>query len=64
MTDAAGGFYSTQDADSEGVEGKFYVWTPAEIREALGAADAAIVEKLWGVTEEGNFEGHTFFIAR
>src|SRR6185312_12893839 len=59
MTDEAGGFYSTQDADSEGVEGKFYVWTPAEISDALGAADATIVEKLWGVTEEGNFEGHT-----
>ncbi len=59
MTDEAGGFYSTQDADSEGVEGKFYVWTPADIRDALGASDAAIVEKLWGVTEEGNFEGHT-----
>jgi hypothetical protein len=58
MTDPAGGFYSTQDADSEGVEGKFYVWTPAEIRESLGEADATIVEKLWGVTETGNFEGH------
>jgi uncharacterized protein YyaL (SSP411 family) len=58
MTDSSGGFYSTQDADSEGVEGKFYVWMPADIREALGEADAAIVEKLWGVTESGNFEGH------
>ncbi|HKW22538.1 MAG TPA: thioredoxin domain-containing protein [Ktedonobacterales bacterium] len=58
MTDPAGGFYSTQDADSEGVEGKFYVWTPTEIREVLGDADATIVEKLWGVTETGNFEGH------
>ena len=58
MTDPAGGFYSTQDADSEGVEGKFYVWTPTEIHEALGDADATIVEKLWGVTEAGNFEGH------
>ncbi|HEU4785232.1 MAG TPA: thioredoxin domain-containing protein, partial [Ktedonobacterales bacterium] len=57
MTDSAGGFYSTQDADSEGVEGKFYVWTPVELREALGDADAKIVEKLWGITETGNFEG-------
>jgi uncharacterized protein YyaL (SSP411 family) len=57
MTDPAGGFYSTQDADSEGVEGKFYVWTPAEIHEALGDADAKIIEKLWGITESGNFEG-------
>ncbi|HEY1389756.1 MAG TPA: thioredoxin domain-containing protein, partial [Ktedonobacterales bacterium] len=58
MTDPAGGFYSTQDADSEGVEGKFYVWTPSELREALGDADANIVEKLWDVSETGNFEGH------
>jgi uncharacterized protein YyaL (SSP411 family) len=57
MTDVAGGFYSTQDADSEGVEGKFYVWTPEELRAALDADDARIVEKLWGVTEAGNFEG-------
>ena len=40
MTDAAGGFYSTQDADSEGEEGKFYVWTPAEITRVLGAEAA------------------------
>jgi len=49
-----GGFYSALDADSEGVEGKFYVWTVAELRDALGAdADAAIT---WlGATEQGNF---------
>jgi uncharacterized protein YyaL (SSP411 family) len=58
MTDPPGGFYSTQDADSEGVEGKYYVWTPAELREVLGDADATVVEKLWGVSETGNFEGH------
>jgi hypothetical protein len=40
------------------MEGKFYVWTPAELREALGDSDATIVEKLWGVSETGNFEGH------
>ena len=57
MTDAAGGFYSTQDADSEGEEGKFYVWTPDELRAALDASDAEIVEKVWGVTDSGNFEG-------
>lgn len=59
MTDKGGGFYSTQDADSDGVEGKFYVWTPAEIRDTLDSLGADISEKLWGVTGEGNFEGHS-----
>jgi uncharacterized protein YyaL (SSP411 family) len=56
-----GGFYSALDADSEGVEGKFYVWTPAEIREVLGAAglgdEADAVIAHYGVTDAGNFEG-------
>ena len=52
-----GGFYFTQDADSDGVEGAFYVGTPAELREALGEADAGMMEQIWGVTEAGNFEG-------
>ncbi|WP_208027975.1 thioredoxin domain-containing protein [Rhabdothermincola sediminis] len=51
-----GGFYSAEDADSEGVEGKFYVWTDAQIRSVLGDdADAAI--EWWGVTPRGNWEG-------
>src|SRR5205814_390008 len=40
MTDASGGFYSTEDADSEGEEGKFYVWTPSELRALLGEDEA------------------------
>ncbi len=56
MTSLAGGFYSAQDADSEGVEGKFYVWTPAEVREVLGEADGALFCKLFDVTDAGNFE--------
>jgi hypothetical protein len=56
MTDAAGGFYSTQDADSEGVEGKFFVWTPDEITESLGEEDARAFCHYYDVTEDGNFE--------
>lgn len=57
MRDEAGGFYSAQDADSEGEEGKFFVWTPAEIRAVLGETDAEIIMDYYGVTEYGNFEG-------
>ena len=63
MTDPAGGFYSTQDADSEGEEGKFFVWTPNEIYDVLGdapdfegtGADGFI--HAYGVSPAGNFEG-------
>jgi uncharacterized protein YyaL (SSP411 family) len=56
MRSPQGGFYSTQDADSEGVEGKFFVWTVDEIRDVLGdEADAFI--KAYGVKEGGNWEG-------
>jgi len=57
MTDAEGGFHSTEDADSEGVEGKFYVWTPAEIQEVLGDEAGERFCFVYDVTEEGNFEG-------
>ncbi len=56
MTDAAGGFYSTQDADSEGVEGKFFVWSLAEVNELLGERDAALFAAYYDVTSTGNFE--------
>ena len=57
MTDRAGGFYSTQDADSEGHEGKFFVWDIDEIKSVLGEADAARFCAYYNVTEAGNFEG-------
>ncbi len=57
MLDESGGFYSTQDADSEGVEGKFFVWTPAEIVEILGDEDGREFCKYVDVTAGGNFEG-------
>ena len=57
MTAPTGGFYSAQDADSEGVEGKYYVWTPDEIKAVLGADDARLFCNYYGVTPEGNFEG-------
>jgi len=59
MTDPAGGFYSTEDADSEGHEGLFYTWTPAEIAAVLGAARAAVFCRVYDVSEAGNFEGRS-----
>jgi uncharacterized protein YyaL (SSP411 family) len=56
MTDAGGGFYSTQDADSEGKEGKFFVWTPAEVAALLGEEDARLFRRYFDVLEAGNFE--------
>jgi uncharacterized protein YyaL (SSP411 family) len=51
-----GGFYSAEDADSEGEEGKFYVWTPDEIDEILGPEDGRVFSQLYDVTAHGNFE--------
>ena len=58
MRDPNGGFYSTQDADSEGVEGKYFVWDRQELISILGADTAEIACRYWDVTDTGNFEGH------
>ena len=58
MTDPVGGFYSSLDADSEGEEGKFYVWTLDEIREVL-KEDSEFFEAAYGITPRGNWEGKT-----
>ena len=57
MLDPSGGFYSSQDADSEGEEGKFFVWTPAEIVDVLGEEEGRIFNTYYDVTADGNFEG-------
>ena len=59
MTDPSGGFYSAQDADSEGEEGKYFVWRPEHLVRILGRDDAEIVNRYYGVTEVGNFEGRS-----
>jgi len=56
MRGSEGGFYSALDADSEGEEGRFYVWTAAQVREVLGERAEPVIE-YYGVTEGGNFEG-------
>jgi len=58
MTTPEGAFAASLDADSEGEEGRFYVWSLAEITERLGEADAAFFARHYDVTAEGNFEGH------
>jgi len=57
MLDESGGFYSTQDADSEGVEGKFFVWEPEEIKQILGDDAGAEFCAYFDVSKNGNFEG-------
>lgn len=58
MTHEKGGFYSTEDADSEGEEGKFYVWSVEEIKSVLGDAASKQFCQVYDCTEKGNFEGH------
>jgi uncharacterized protein YyaL (SSP411 family) len=57
MTSPEGGFYSSQDADSDGKEGVFFLWTPSEVRSILGEEESALFCRYYGITEEGNFEG-------
>ena len=69
MLDDGGGFYSAQDADSEGEEGRFFVWTAEEIRSVVSAVspdpdvDVELVEAAYGVTAAGNFEGRNILVA-
>ncbi len=58
MTSEQGGFYATQDADSEGIEGKFYVWSPSEVIAILGQDDGEQFNRWFDITPSGNFEGH------
>jgi uncharacterized protein YyaL (SSP411 family) len=59
MTSPGGAFYSTQDADSEGQEGKFYVWSEEELDAILEPDQARLAKRVYGVTPQGNFEGHS-----
>jgi uncharacterized protein len=59
MTDPAGGFYSTEDADSEGEEGIYYTWTPDEIEAVLGEERGTTFGRVYDVTDSGNFEGRS-----
>jgi uncharacterized protein YyaL (SSP411 family) len=56
---ASGGFASSQDADSPGGEGSFFVWTPAQLTEVLGAEDGTLAARVFGVSDAGNFEHRT-----
>lgn len=57
MRSNEGGFFSTQDADSDGEEGKYYTWEKQTFDKVVGEKAAAIAGKYWGITEKGNFEG-------
>ena len=59
MTSSNGAFFSAEDADSEGVEGKFYLWSKAEVMEILGIESGELACTYWDITENGNFEGRS-----
>jgi uncharacterized protein YyaL (SSP411 family) len=58
MQSPQGGYYSTLDADSEGEEGKFYVWTPAEVKHHLSEEELRVFTPFYGLDKDANFEGH------
>lgn len=64
MRDPLGGFHSAEDADSEGMEGAFYVWTAAEIMAALGTQDGDLFRAYYNVRDEGNFTSHEAYHAK
>jgi uncharacterized protein YyaL (SSP411 family) len=57
MTGPEGGFFSAEDADSEGEEGKFYLWTQEQVREAVGDEDADFINRAFNIQKDGNFAG-------
>ncbi|HLV02507.1 MAG TPA: thioredoxin domain-containing protein [Acidobacteriota bacterium] len=57
LVDESGGFYSSEDADSDGEEGKFYTWSERELRECLTSEEFEVFSTVYGVTPEGNWEG-------
>src|SRR5207302_3347598 len=59
MTHPEGGFYSAEDADSEGKEGKFYCWTRAELAQLLSPEEFNVAVRYYGITEQGNFVDHS-----
>src|SRR5206468_2122957 len=58
MRHPEGGFYSATDADSEGEEGKYFVWTPAEVARVVDTNDVDLVRRYWDISDQGNLEGH------
>jgi uncharacterized protein YyaL (SSP411 family) len=64
LTDPLGGFYSARDADSEGEEGLFYLWTPGEVDDVLGQEAGERFRRVYDVTEGGNFEGRNILNLR
>ena len=64
LSDPEGGFYSAEDADSEGTEGKFYVWDQPELQELLGKESARIFSDHYDVSQSGNWEGHNILHRR